>query len=141
MGKKGANRGKKDVGHKREIRKSEKRLSGRRFDAEAKKPFVFLGQTNATVRLDGLGAAKRGKGLFDEIAVDVVRNVFFGKGSMPKTFVGVFVAVTRRRRARLHLKFIDELLTIVESDVAAYFIDGEVGFNEDSLAFRDAEII
>lgn len=73
--------------------------------------------------------------------MDVVRNVLFGKGSMPKIFVGVFVAVTRRRRARLHLKFIDELLTIVESDMAAYFVDGEVGFNEDSLAFRDAEII
>ena len=53
----------------------------------------------------------------------------------------LFVAVTRRRRARLHLEFIDELLTIVESDMAAYFVDGEVGFNEDSLAFRDAEII
>ena len=62
----------------------------------------FKGQTNATVRLDKWGAAKRKKGLFDEIAVDVVRNVLFGKGSMPKIFVGVFVAITRRRRARLH---------------------------------------
>ena len=101
----------------------------------------FKGQINATVRLDKWGAAKREKRLFDEIAVDVVRNVLFGKGSMPKIFVGVFVAVTRRRRARLHLELIDELLTIVESDMAAYFVDGEVGFNEDSLAFRDAEII
>lgn len=51
------------------------------------------------------------------------------------------VSVSRRGNARFCLEFIDELLSVVETDMTADFIDGQRGFQQKFLAFCNAVIV